>query len=75
MDGANKIKVKRSGLSEFLIKVRSRGGEFAGGEVTSVHSNETQNFSDVNDIIRIIERHCDAVNYPQAQRKLRGWDA
>ena len=75
MDGTKKITVKRRGLSEFLIKIQSCGGELAGGEIVSTFTNESHKFDDINDIINIIERHCDNTGYPQSQRKLRGWDA
>ena len=73
MDDTKKITVKRRGLSEFLIKFQ--GGGSPGGEIVSTYTNESHQFSDVNDIINIIERHCDKTGYPQSHRKLRGWDA
>jgi len=66
---------RKSGPSEFLIKIQRRGGLFAGGEVTSVFLNETWRFCDIHEMIKIIERQCDAAAYPQAQRKLRSWNS
>lgn len=66
-------KVKRSVLSEFIIKIKSGGDVVLNGEVISAYSNETQKFNDINDMLRIIERQCNAVSYPQSQRKLSEW--
>ena len=70
----NSLKVKRNVLSDFLIKIKSDGGVITDGEITSVFFNETHKFKDINDMLRILEQRCDAISYPQRQRKPVGWD-
>jgi len=73
--GEKKIWVKKRGLSDFTIKITSEDGVITGGEITSESTKKTDKFSDINEIIEIIEQHCNMVGYPQSERKLRGWDA
>jgi hypothetical protein len=68
-----KTQVKKRGLSEFTVKIKSDGGVITGGEVSCVWINKTRKFNDVNELIKFIEEQCDIVWYPQAQRKLRDW--
>ena len=63
--------VKKSGLSEFSVRLDKNT---ACGEISCVWTDKTQKFSDINELFRFIEEQCDAVWYPQPQRKLRGWD-
>ena len=63
--------VKKRGLSEFSVKM---GKNQPGGEVTCVWSGETRKFNDINELFAFIEKQCDAVWYPQSQRKLRDWN-
>jgi len=65
--------VRKKGLSEFEITLRSEGGVLSGGRVTCVWDGATREFCDVNELMRFVEGRCDAVWYPQSQRKLRGW--
>ena len=68
----SRVRVKRRDLSEFLIKMKGSDGSVV-GEITSVYWGKSQGFTDVNEIISIIEKHCDSVKHPQAQRKARDW--
>ena len=68
-----KTQVKKRGLSEFKIKLKSSGGALVGGEVSCTWSGHSQTFCDANELMRFIESQCDGVWYPQSQRKLRGW--
>ena len=61
--------VKKTGLSEFLVKMKGTGGE-----ITCVWSGKTQKFGDLNGLLKFIDQQCDAVWYPQSQRKLRDWN-
>ena len=73
---AKRVWVRKTHLSEFLIKIRG-GGELAGGEFECVwkgEDGEKIKFSDVNDLIKLIEEQCDGAGYPQQQRKLRDWE-
>jgi len=63
------IKVKRRELADYLVKLRGDGS----GEVTFVFAKESHKFGDINDMLRLIEGHCNAVSYPQSQRKMRNW--
>ena len=71
---AKKIWVKKSALSEFLIKTHDTDGVIDGGEITCEWAGKTEKFNDMADIIKFIEEQCDISGYPQSQRKLRGWD-
>ena len=72
---ARKTRVQKRNLSEFTIKLQSDGGALAGGWVSCAwDGGAARKFRDVNELMRFIEEQCDAVWYPQAQRKLRGWD-
>ena len=71
---AKKTWIKKRGLSEFTVRIQSSGGEVTGGEVSCVWTDKTEKFSDINEVLAFIEEQCDAVWYPQSQRKLRGWD-
>jgi len=70
---ARMTRVRKKNLSEFAITLRNVGGVSAGGEVTCVWDGVTRKFCDANELMRFIEEACDAVWYPQSQRKLRGW--
>ena len=63
------IKVKRRGLADFLVKLKSDGS----GGLTCVFANESHEFNDINDMLRLIESQCNAMSYPQPQRKMRNW--
>ena len=65
------IKVKRRGLADFLVKLRGDGS----GELTCVFAKEDHEFNDINDMLRLIEGQCNAMSYPQPQRKMRNWDS
>ena len=67
------IKVKRRELADYLIKIHSSGGVITGGELTSVWSKQTYEFKDINDMLKLIEKQCNAVSYPQPQRKMNNW--
>ncbi|MCL2814510.1 MAG: hypothetical protein FWD23_07910 [Oscillospiraceae bacterium] len=71
---AKKTRVQKRNLSEFTIKLRGAGKVFAGGEICCAWNGTAKKFCDVNELMRFIEEQCDAVWYPQPQRKLRGWD-
>ena len=71
---ARKTQVKKRKLSEFTIKLKSVDGVCTGGEVSCMWDDTTREFCDVNELMRFIEEQCDAVWYPQPQRKLRSWD-
>jgi len=75
LSGAKKIqvKVKRRELADYLIKIHSSGGAVTGGELTSVWSKHTYKFNDINDMLRLIEKQCNIVSYPQPQRKMHNW--
>jgi len=68
------VKFKKSGLSDFLVKIKSDGGVMTGGELISISTKESYEFEDINDMLRLIEKQCNAVAYPQSQRKLRDWE-
>ena len=70
---AKMTQVKKRNLSEFAIKLQSVDGVCIGGEITCMWDGATRKFCDVNELMRFVEERCDAVWYPQAQRKLRGW--
>ena len=70
---ARKTPVKKRKLSEFTIKLQSVGGVCTGGEISCMWDDTTRKFCDVNELMRFIEERCDAVWYPQPQRKLRSW--
>ena len=70
MSTVKKTWVKKRGLSEFLIKIKSDSG----GEISCAWTDKTQKFSDMAEVIKFIEEQCDEVWYPQSQRKLRGWE-
>ena len=63
--------VKKTGLSEFSVKLNEHG---AGGEISCVWTDNTRKFNDINELFKFIEEQCDAVWYPQSQRKLRNWE-
>ena len=63
------IKVKRRELADFLVKLRGDGS----GELTFVFAKESHDFNDINDMLRLIEGQCNAMSYPQPQRKMRNW--
>jgi hypothetical protein len=67
------VKVKRRELADYLIKIHNSDGVITGGELTSVWSKETYEFKDINDMLRLIEKQCNAVSYPQPQRKMNNW--
>ena len=71
---AKKTRVQKRNLSEFTIKLQSAGKVLTGGEVCCSWDGVTKKFRDVNELMKFIEQQCDAVWYPQPQRKLRGWD-
>ena len=70
---AKMTQVKKRHLSEFKITLRSAGGTLVGGEAVCIWNGDARKFGDVNELMKFIEERCDAVWYPQSQRKLRGW--
>jgi hypothetical protein len=66
-------RLKKRNLSEFKITLRNAGGVLAGGEISCVWNGDARKFGDVNELMKFIEEWCEAVRYPQAQRKLRDW--
>jgi len=67
------VKVKRRELADYLVKIHTEGGVFKGGELTCVWSKQTRGFTDINDMLKLIEKQCNAVSYPQPQRKMNNW--